>query len=110
MSLSLSHYTLLCLSLSPAVPYTTLFRSMFYDAVYHMRIMPSHLLREVPRSQWRTAVFGRAPVGDGPYRFVATGARSEEQRLNSSHVAISYAVFCLKKKSKNKTAHSHHHQ
>src|SRR6201997_3714328 len=44
---------------------------MFYDAVYHMRIMPSHLLREVPRSQWRTAAFGRAPVGDGPYRFVA---------------------------------------
>src|SRR5690606_41686704 len=25
-------------------------------------------------------------------------ARSEEQRLNSSHVKISYAVFCLKKK------------
>src|SRR5690554_7402086 len=24
--------------------------------------------------------------------------RSEEQRLNSSHVRISYAVFCLKKK------------
>src|SRR5690625_6525001 len=28
--------------------------------------------------------------------------RSEETRLNSSHVAISYAVFCLKKKKKNK--------
>src|SRR5439155_5544451 len=28
------------------------------------------------------------------------GFRSEETRLNSSHVAISYAVFCLKKKSK----------
>src|SRR5690625_5425328 len=26
--------------------------------------------------------------------------RSEETRLNSSHVAISYAVFCLKKKNK----------
>src|SRR5436305_5265700 len=26
-------------------------------------------------------------------------ARSEETRLNSSHVRISYAVFCLKKKS-----------
>src|SRR5690554_7581033 len=25
--------------------------------------------------------------------------RSEEQRLNSSHVRISYAVFCLKKKT-----------
>ena len=24
--------------------------------------------------------------------------RSEEQRLNSSHLGISYAVFCLKKK------------
>jgi peptide/nickel transport system substrate-binding protein len=44
---------------------------MFYDAVYHMCIMPSHLLRELPRSQWRSAAFGRAPVGDGPYRFVA---------------------------------------
>src|SRR5207249_3497045 len=29
--------------------------------------------------------------------------RSEEQRLNSSHVSISYAVFCLKKKKKHKT-------
>src|SRR5690625_7064329 len=26
-------------------------------------------------------------------------------RLNSSHVAISYAVFCLKKKTKKKQAH-----
>src|SRR5439155_22419088 len=30
----------------------------------------------------------------------ATRTRSEEHRLNSSHVAISYAVFCLKKKKK----------
>src|SRR2546422_1071740 len=44
---------------------------MFYDAVYHMRILPAHLLREVPRDQWRSAAFGRSPVGDGPYRFVA---------------------------------------
>src|SRR5437773_7009365 len=27
--------------------------------------------------------------------------RSEEQRLNSSHITISYAVFCLKKKKTN---------
>src|SRR5213083_1178781 len=44
---------------------------MFYDAVYHLRILPAHLLREVPRDQWRSAPFGRAPVGSGPYRFVA---------------------------------------
>lgn len=42
----------------------------FFDAAFHMRILPAHLLREVPRQQWRTAPFGRAPVGDGPYRFV----------------------------------------
>jgi peptide/nickel transport system substrate-binding protein len=35
-----------------------------------MRILPAHLLRPVPRDQWRTAPFGRQPVGDGPYRFV----------------------------------------
>src|SRR5699024_11461580 len=28
--------------------------------------------------------------------------RSEESRLNSSHVSISYAVFCLKKKTQQK--------
>src|SRR6058998_865554 len=43
---------------------------MFYDAVYHMRVLPSHLLGTVPRDQWRSAPFGRAPVGDGPYQFV----------------------------------------
>ena len=43
---------------------------MFYDAAYQMRILPAHLLRGVPLSGWRTAEFGRAPVGNGPYRFV----------------------------------------
>lgn len=44
---------------------------MFYDAVYHLRILPAHRLRETPRDQWVTAPFGRAPVGNGPYRFVS---------------------------------------
>src|SRR5690625_6615775 len=30
-------------------------------------------------------------------------------RLNSSHVAISYAVFCLKKKRKNHNSTTRHH-
>ena len=42
----------------------------FFDATFHMRVLPAHLLGGVPRRQWRTAAFGRAPVGDGPYRFV----------------------------------------
>src|SRR6266508_6831192 len=38
----------------------------------------------------------RAPVR--PHRRGQSLRRSEDTRLNSSHVAISYAVFCLKKK------------
>src|SRR5256885_12028243 len=36
-------------------------------------------------------------------RFTATGRRRDRKstRLNSSHLVISYAVFCLKKKKKN---------
>src|SRR5690625_6477721 len=36
----------------------------------------------------------------GIARIIATGDR-KSTRLNSSHVAISYAVFCLKKKKNN---------
>ena len=43
---------------------------MFYDATYHLRVLPAHLLHTVPRNRWVTAEFGRHPVGNGPYRFV----------------------------------------
>src|SRR5260370_20498112 len=42
---------------------------MFYDAVYQLRVLPSHLLRELPPDQCPTAAFSRAPLGGGPYRF-----------------------------------------
>jgi len=57
-------------SLSAVFRFKERYPEMFYDAVYHMRILPAHLLRPVPRDQWKTAPFGRQPVGDGPYRFV----------------------------------------
>src|SRR5438876_8431655 len=57
-------------SLTAVFRFREKYPEMFYDAVYHMRILPAHLLRSVPREQWRTAPFGRQPVGDGPYRFV----------------------------------------
>src|SRR5256886_14956752 len=43
------------------------------------------------RAAWRLAQHGHQMI-------VELAARSEEQRLNSSHSQISYAVFCLKKK------------
>jgi peptide/nickel transport system substrate-binding protein len=58
-------------SLTAVFRFRRRYPEMFYDAVYHMRILPGHLLRNVPRDQWQSAAFGRAPVGDGPYRFVA---------------------------------------
>ena len=58
-------------SLTAVFRFRERYPEMFYDAVYHMRILPAHVLRPVPRDQWRTAPFGRQPVvGDGPYRFV----------------------------------------
>lgn len=41
-----------------------------FDAVYHMRILPRHLLDSVPRARLAQHPFGRQPVGAGPYRFV----------------------------------------
>lgn len=57
-------------SLAAVFRFAHRYPEMFYDAVYHMRILPAHLLRTTPRDQWITAPFGRAPVGSGPYRFV----------------------------------------
>jgi peptide/nickel transport system substrate-binding protein len=57
-------------SLTAVFRFRERYPEMFYDAVYHMRILPAHLLRPVPRDQWKTAPFGRQPVGSGPYKFV----------------------------------------
>src|SRR6059058_6422585 len=57
-------------SLTAVFRFRKRYPEMFYDAVYHLRILPAHLLRAIPRDQWRSAPFGRQPLGDGPYRFV----------------------------------------
>ena len=58
-------------SLTAVVRFRERYREMFYDAVYHMRILPAHVLHVVPRDRWKMADFGRHPVGAGPYRFVS---------------------------------------
>src|SRR5690625_1228157 len=55
--------------------------------------------------QYAEGVFVGAKLHDEELEFTATdenGADRKSTRLNSSHVAISYAVFCLKKKKKQK--------
>src|SRR5438477_8614147 len=65
---------------STLFPYTTLFRSSSAGAA-----RPSANARTVPRFDTTTE-----------------GIDRKSTRLNSSHMSISYAVFCLKKKKKKK--------
>src|SRR5207253_8798327 len=94
----------------PLFPYTTLFRSLFHNPCpgFHTLSAPS----PSPLSQARrrpclwecfSAVLRRRPPGpclekSDAIRYVCRqGLDRKSTRLNSSHVAISYAVFCLKK-------------
>ena len=52
------------------VTFSRSYSEQFYDATYHVYILPSHLLEGVPRSDVRSHPFARNPVGNGPYRFV----------------------------------------
>src|SRR5690606_42158871 len=88
---------------STPFPYTTLFRSgMARRAREHGA--PAPRAARVPytqgqRSAGRRADAGRVQLEDLEHAQPrARWQRSEEHRLNSSHVKISYAVFCLKKK------------
>src|SRR5690606_39794955 len=90
---------------STLFPYTTLFRSAEYVAVHESNALPipaglsdveAAALPETFFTVW-TNVFERGGLVAGETLLVH-GGRSESTRLNSSHVKISYAVFCLKKK------------
>lgn len=72
-------------SLTAVFRFRERYPEMFYDAVYHMRVLPAHLLRSVPRDQWKTAPFGRQPIGNGPYRLVSwQSAQSIELEADSN--------------------------
>jgi peptide/nickel transport system substrate-binding protein len=44
---------------------------VFPDVLTDLAILPAHLLSEVPIQALRAAAFNRAPVGNGPFEFVA---------------------------------------
>src|SRR2546426_1166621 len=81
---------------STLFPYTTLFRSTSLFS-HH----PSNSSRQKPES----ARGGRRSASSCE-RTPASDRKST--RLNSSHLVISYAVFCLKKKKNNKISNTIH--
>src|SRR3989442_9960744 len=88
---------------STLFPYTTLFRSRVGEQCGgghpHRRCRPLVSHREA------RSIAGRGPAIDRASRCETSGRQDRKStRLNSSHVRISYAVFCLKKKKTKKTA------
>src|SRR5437773_4381782 len=85
---------------STLFPYTTLFRSLQGQdrataAVERARLFaPGHGLRVSAR--------GCVPPGMPACGSPDSETDRKSTRLNSSHITISYAVFCLKKKKKKK--------
>src|SRR4051812_49821570 len=79
---------------STLFPYTTLFRSgIDHASLKHLK--PSIVYLHI-------SAYGRA--GERADTAVSRDVQAEDRkstRLNSSHMSISYAVFCLKKKKSN---------
>src|SRR3989442_11726689 len=89
---------------STLFPYTTLFRSG--AGLSHWRRESrggrgGSDVRSLSRPQAEGSQAGRGG-SSGSGETAAAGADRKSTRLNSSHVRISYAVFCLKKKKKQK--------
>src|SRR5438874_9861935 len=78
---------------STLFPYTTLFRSPSPSVTVRVAVY-------TPSSRYVCDGVAPDPVVPSPkvQEYVSTDRKST--RLNSSHVEISYAVFCLKKKKK----------
>src|SRR5207253_10060336 len=68
----------------------------------HQRRDPLHAERAVELRIARLACVNQDATLSHPCRRVGCLADRKSTRLNSSHVAISYAVFCLKKKKHKK--------
>src|SRR5690242_20976956 len=86
---------------STLFPYTTLFRSD-RALVGVLAVSPPHRLQACRARKQRPGGVGPVIGGkDQRRRPVAIGRDRKSTRLNSSHMSISYAVFCLKKKKKN---------
>src|SRR5207253_11352854 len=91
--------------LSTLFPYTTLFRSAHPGRTHRTpRPEPRKSRRRGQQGPGSRSPAARTGVAVHPELIAQRPFQVEDRkstRLNSSHVAISYAVFCLKKKKQN---------
>src|SRR5690242_21143807 len=86
---------------STLFPYTTLFRSFLKLAI--SQIEPFVFLHKIPKGN-KVAIYPRilptqTRIHNALFIIVKQAFSDRKStRLNSSHMSISYAVFCLKKK------------
>src|SRR5437763_2133648 len=88
---------------STRFPYTTLFRSRNPLVTQEIAFVPKQPALCHIRHEARVSI---DILDDLPYRTARRGDFAQDRkstRLNSSHRCISYAVFCLKKKNKERT-------
>src|SRR5690349_22973742 len=86
---------------STLFPYTTLFRSEWLPVPEFALQLLNLFLSTIVIACLFAMLFKVLPDAKTAWKDVWTGDR-KSTRLNSSHVEISYAVFCLKKKKKKK--------
>src|SRR5690242_21177522 len=79
---------------STLFPYTTLFRSLAVE----------RFPRDTARLEGIMLERNEREVGE-----LSVRPDRKSTRLNSSHMSISYAVFCLKKKKNNSSSYIPHH-
>src|SRR5690349_22942152 len=77
-------------------------------SIFEMRSTSSpHISTRTPCSSYAGKISTVSPRTRNVPRSNATSLDRKSTRLNSSHVEISYAVFCLKKKKKKKKKIDH---
>src|SRR2546426_9202052 len=91
---------------STLFPSTTLFRSVFrhHRLAFALELLREHVLErlQLDADEPEDGCHGGGVV-------VEDVLDRKSTRLNSSHLVISYAVFCLKKKKKLYTYNMHNH-
>src|SRR5690349_22464877 len=85
---------------STLFPYTTLFRSS--SSMSSLRSLTRSEFRQSPVCPLATSTISGHFRSARRRRSIPKGKDRKSTRLNSSHVEISYAVFCLKKKKNSK--------